>query len=169
MALIFGLLFLIDYNYYASIYFFGLLAPYLERLCNLSATPAVSKAPRTTVYRTPGRSFTRPPRIKTILCSCKLCPSPGIYAITSIPFVNRTFATFRRAEFGFLGVVVYTRVQTPLFCGQESKARDLLAMLIFFLPFFTNWFIVGILSSGSYSQYFTSFKDAMRPLKRLQR
>jgi hypothetical protein len=30
-----------------------------------------------------------------------------------MPFVKRTRATFLRAEFGFLGVVVYTRVQTP--------------------------------------------------------
>jgi hypothetical protein len=28
--------------------------------------------------------------------------------------VRRTRATFRIAEFGFFGVVVYTRVQTPL-------------------------------------------------------
>jgi hypothetical protein len=32
----------------------------------------------------------------------------------------------RRAEFGFFGVVVYTRVQTPRFCGQESSAGELL-------------------------------------------
>jgi hypothetical protein len=31
---------------------------------------------------------------------------PGIYAVTSIPEVRRTRATFRRAEFGFFGVVV---------------------------------------------------------------
>ncbi len=27
---------------------------------------------------TPGKSLTRPPRIKTTECSCKLCPSPGM-------------------------------------------------------------------------------------------
>jgi hypothetical protein len=32
--------------------------------------------------------------------------------------VNRTRATLRSAEFGFFGVVVYTRVHTPRFCGQ---------------------------------------------------
>jgi hypothetical protein len=32
-------------------------------------------------------------------------------------FVNLTRATFRNAEFGFLGVWVYTRTQTPRFCG----------------------------------------------------
>ena len=31
-----------------------------------------------------------------------------------MPLVSRTRATFRKAEFGFLGVVVYTRVHTPL-------------------------------------------------------
>jgi hypothetical protein len=45
-----------------------------------------------------------------------------MYVVTSIPFVNRTRATFRRAEFGFFGVCVYTRVQTPRFCGHPCSA-----------------------------------------------
>src|SRR2546422_8417814 len=32
----------------------------------------------------------------------------------------RTRATLRSAEFGFLGVVVYTRVQTPRRCGAAT-------------------------------------------------
>src|SRR5829696_1566159 len=32
----------------------------------------------------------------------------------------RTRATLRRAEFGFFGVVVYTRVQTPRRCGAAT-------------------------------------------------
>src|SRR3954452_7642467 len=36
-----------------------------------------------------------------------------MYAVTSIEPVIRTRATLRSAEFGFFGVVVYTRVQTP--------------------------------------------------------
>src|SRR5947207_13649459 len=44
----------------------------------------------------PGRSFTRPPRIITIECSCKLWPTPGMYDVTSSPFVSRTRATLRR-------------------------------------------------------------------------
>ena len=50
----------------------GLLAPYLERACFLLATPAVSRVPRMMWYLVPGRSLTRPPRIKTTLCSCRL-------------------------------------------------------------------------------------------------
>ena len=46
------------------------------------------------------------PRTKTIECSCKLCPTPGMYAVTSIPEDKRTRATFLKAEFGFFGVVV---------------------------------------------------------------
>ena len=42
--------------------------------------------------------------------------------MTSMAFVSRTRATLRRAEFGFLGVVVYTRVQTPRFCGAPRSA-----------------------------------------------
>ena len=34
-------------------------------------------------YLTPGRSFTLPPLINTTLCSCRLCPIPGIYEVTS--------------------------------------------------------------------------------------
>jgi hypothetical protein len=45
-----------------------------------------------------------------------------MYVVTSIPFVSRTRATFRSAEFGFFGVVVYTRVQTPRFCGHACSA-----------------------------------------------
>jgi hypothetical protein len=32
----------------------------------------------------------------------------------------------RIAEFGFFGVVVYTRVQTPRFCGDAASAGTLL-------------------------------------------
>jgi len=39
---------------------------------------------------------------------------------------------------------VYTRVHTPLLCGHESKAADLLFLVIVALPFRTNCEIVGI-------------------------
>ena len=45
-----------------------------------------------------------------------------MYAPTSIPLVSRTRATFRSAEFGFFGVWVMTRVQTPRFCGAPASA-----------------------------------------------
>src|SRR3954447_6668321 len=65
-------------------------------------------------------SFTRPPRTRTIECSWRLWPSPGMYAVTSMPLVSRTRATLRSAEFGFFGVVVYTRVHTPRRCGAAT-------------------------------------------------
>src|SRR3954453_3631630 len=40
-------------------------APYLERACLRSFTPEVSRAARMILYRTPGRSLTRPPRMST--------------------------------------------------------------------------------------------------------
>ena len=46
-------------------------------------------------------SFTRPPRTSTTLCSCKLWPIPGMYALTSILLDKRTRAYLRNAEFGF--------------------------------------------------------------------
>src|ERR1043165_4724979 len=87
----------------------GRLAPYFERPCLRSWTPAESSGPRRTWQRTPGRCVTRPPRISTIECSCRLCPTPGMYVVTSIELVSLTRATFRRAAFGFFGVEVYTR------------------------------------------------------------
>src|SRR5690606_18888934 len=99
---------------------FGRLAPYLERAWRRVATPAASSEPRTVWYRTPGKSLTRPPRISTTECSCRLWPSPGMYAVTSMPLVRRTRATLRSAELGFFGVVVYTRVHTPRFWGAPS-------------------------------------------------
>src|SRR6266480_5115908 len=100
----------------------GRLAPYLERDCLRSFTPAASSVPRMMWYRIPGRSLTRPPRIITIECSWRLWPTPGMYEVTSRPLVSRTRATLRRAEFGFLGVVVSTRMQTPRFCGAPRRA-----------------------------------------------
>ena len=66
-----------------------------------------------------------------------------MYAVTSIPVVKRTRATFLNAEFGFFGVVVKTRVQTPRLCGAPLRAGvDSLAFFDF-RPFRTNCWIVG--------------------------
>src|SRR5512133_994343 len=96
------------------------------------------------LYRTPGRSFTRPPRTSTIECSCRWWPMPGMYAVISIWLVRRTFATLRRAEFGFFGVVVYTRVQTPRFCGFCSIAGTFDLAFCGSRPLRISWLIVGM-------------------------
>src|SRR5512136_3015530 len=82
--------------------------------------------------------------MSTIECSCRLWPTPGMYVVTSIPLVRRTRATFRRAEFGFFGVVVYTRVATPRFCGDSTRAGAFRLVLSFSRPLRTSWLIVGI-------------------------
>ena len=51
-----------------------------------------------------------------------------IYADTSKPLVNFTRATFRIAEFGFLGVTIQIFTQIPFFCGQNLRAE----LFIFF-------------------------------------
>src|ERR1700746_1494143 len=79
-------------------------------------------------------------------CSCKLCPSPGMYAITSWPFVNRTLATLRSAEFGFFGVRVITCTHTPRRCGQSVSAGDFDFTDTLRRPFRISWLIVGIFS-----------------------
>src|SRR3954466_527159 len=96
------------------------------------------------LYRTPGRSFTRPPRTSTIECSCRLWPTPGMYAVTSMPLVRRTRATLRSAEFGFFGVVVYTRVQTPRRWGELFNAGVLVFSTLSSRPLRTSWLIVGM-------------------------
>jgi hypothetical protein len=47
------------------------------------------------------------------------------------------------AEFGFFGVMVNTRVQTPLFWGLHPNAGALLLDFLSVLPFLTSWFTVG--------------------------
>src|SRR5437868_786898 len=76
-------------------------------------------------------------------CSCRLCPTPGMYAVTSIWLVSRTLATLRSAEFGFLGVVVYTRVHTPRRCGLSLRAGVLFFATLSWRPFRTSCWIVG--------------------------
>src|SRR5678816_3501477 len=81
--------------------------------------------------------------MSTIECSCRLWPTPGMYAVTSMPLVSRTRATLRRAEFGFLGVVVYTRVHTPRRCGEPLRAGVLAFVALSCRPLRTSWLMVG--------------------------
>src|SRR5471030_2541412 len=70
-----------------------------------------------------------------------------MYAVTSIPLVKRTRAVFRRAEFGFFGVIVRTIVQTPRLNGLLLKAGDLYFTFGTLRPLRTNWLTVGIHTS----------------------
>jgi hypothetical protein len=45
-------------------------------------------------------------------------PSPGIYAVTSLPLLSLTRATFLSAELGFFGLTNPTRKQTPFMPGR---------------------------------------------------
>src|SRR5262249_5752107 len=60
------------------------------------------------------------------------------------PFESRTRATLRRAEFGFLGVIVLTTVQTPRFCGQPCMAGCFGLERCGTRGALINWLIVGI-------------------------
>src|SRR5215213_6605841 len=57
--------------------------------------------------------------------------------------VSRTRATLRRAEFGFFGVVVYTRVHTPRRWGAPFKAGVLVFSVLVIRPLRTSCWIVG--------------------------
>src|ERR1043165_5113204 len=78
-----------------------------------------------------------------------------MYAVTSMPLVSRTRATLRSAEFGFLGVVVYTRVHTPRRWGLPFSAGVLVLLVFAWRPFRTSCWIVG-----------TGFLRSLRPLPR---
>src|ERR671932_677219 len=71
-----------------------------------------------------------------------------MYAPTSIPFVSRTRATLRSAEFGFFGVIVETRVQTPRFCGAPWRAGVFVFALFGERPLRISWFTVGMARLG---------------------
>jgi hypothetical protein len=70
--------------------------------------------------------------------------------VTSIPFVRRTRATFRSAEFGFFGVCVNTRVQTPRLCGAPARAGVFVFDFGAVRPFLTSWLMVGMRSYVSF-------------------
>ena len=57
-----------------------------------------------------------------------------MYAVTSIPLVSFTLATFLNAELGFLGVDVYTLVHTPRRCGHCPSAGALTFLVTVCLP-----------------------------------
>src|SRR3954468_15753373 len=68
-----------------------------------------------------------------------------------MPLVSRTRATLRSAEFGFFGVWVKTRTQTPRFCGLTCNAGLFVLVTIFLRPWRTSWLIVGIARTGDSS------------------
>src|SRR5512144_3215849 len=82
--------------------------------------------------------------MSTSECSCRLWPSPGMYVITSMPLLSRTRATLRSAELGFFGVVVYTRTQTPRFCGHDCNAGDFVFLCLAERPLRISWLMVGM-------------------------
>lgn len=51
-------------------------------------------------------------------------PSPGIYAVTTLPLLNRTLAIFLSPELGFFGFVVPTFRHTPFISGLFANAGD---------------------------------------------
>src|SRR5688572_30276486 len=70
--------------------------------------------------------------------------------MTSLPFVRRTFATLRIAEFGFFGVRVMTCTHTPRRKGLPSKAGDFDLVMTLRRPLRTSWLIVGIRDRETY-------------------
>src|SRR3954470_11523916 len=71
-----------------------------------------------------------------------------MYAVTSMPLDRRTRATFRSAEFGFFGVIVFTTVHTPRFCGQPCMAGCFGFDRCGMRGARINWLIVGIPNLG---------------------
>src|SRR5580698_8681421 len=80
-----------------------------------------------------------------------------MYAVTSSPLVSRTRATFRSAEFGFLGVIVLTWVQTPRRCGLPATSKVRLGR--------SGWPGLGPVETTRNAGVFTFFCCFSRPLR----
>src|SRR3712207_7983877 len=65
-----------------------------------------------------------------------------------MPLVSRTRATLRSAEFGFLGVFVYTRVHTPRRWGAPFRAAVLPLSGLSSRPLRTSCWMVGTALQG---------------------
>src|SRR4051795_1309992 len=74
-----------------------------------------------------------------------------------MPLVRRTRATLRRAELGFFGVVVYTRVHTPRRWGLPLRAGVLVLSTLSSRPLRTSCWIVGTASPCSLLPFSVSF------------
>ena len=83
----------------------------------------------------------------------KILPDPKFGSELLAKFVNILMVDGKKstaesivysAEFGFLGVVVYTRVHTPRFCGHASSAGTLLFATLRARGLRTSWLTVAI-------------------------
>src|SRR3990172_6997368 len=83
-----------------------------------------------------------------------------------MPLVSRTRATLRRAEFGFFGVWVNTRTQTPRFCGLSCSAGLFVLLMTFRRPLRTSWLIVGTVTPPADG---TRVPRARNPARRSER
>lgn len=72
--------------------------------------------------------------------------------------VKRTRHTLRSAEFGFFGVVVYTRVHTPRFCGDDANAGTLDFQAGSFLPVRISCVVVAINTFESHAEEWPEVK-----------
>lgn len=149
-----GLLVVNLWMFISSRFYADFFTPYFDRFCLRFFTFLKSITPPTKRYFTPGRSFTLPPLTRTTECSCKVWPSPGIYAITRDRVVNSTFVTFLFAELGFLGLRMYTRRHTPFFWGAFFNAGDFEYTSFLARGWFINWYIVGICLGWDLNPYY---------------
>ena len=102
---------------------------------------AQSYFPLITFILIPGKSWVRPASTNTTLCSCRVCPTPGMYAVNSFPLLSLTLQHLRWAEFGFLGLRIMTCNTIPFIWGLPSRTLFFLG-LGFKGPFRIIWFIV---------------------------
>src|SRR5947199_7098840 len=79
-----------------------------------------------------------------------------------MPLVSRTRATLRSAEFGFFGVFVYTRVQTPRRWGAPLRAGVFVLVVFDCRPLRTSCWMVGTKDRG-YLRTMRSINPALVP------
>ncbi len=104
---------------------FRTLAPYFERRWRRSLTPCVSSTPRRIVVTDAWKVLYAAYRGSGPPSAPEGCASRRDVADHFETVGQANLRNLPIAEFGFFGVVVYTRVHTPRFCGQDSKCCDL--------------------------------------------
>src|SRR6476620_1589635 len=86
-----------------------------------------------------------------------------------MPLVSRTRATLRSAEFGFFGVCVKTRTQTPRFCGLFCSAGLLVFVRTLSRPLRTSWLIVGTVRTTPVTHAGAGARENMKTPRRRAR
>ena len=120
------------------VYFLGFLAPYFERRCVLPSHLQYRELHEQCGIE-PREDLLHDPHEQVQYCALVDCVLHlRCRHLLHFHLIDAPLATLRIAEFGFFRRRCVDTVHTPLRCGQESSAADLLFCLICLRPFLTS-------------------------------